>query len=401
MFEDLLNTLQNFRLNKTRAFLSLLCVIVGVASVIIITTIGESATADMVSSYGDSGMDLLRIGKGSALRHGSRSLSGSLDFDESFRRDIWENTEDLKKIYYRNSVNSTLRYGIIEFSTSATAVENGYLQANGGELESGEWFNISDNTMGRQKIILGYDIAQIFFPNGNAVGSVITLDASKTLFGFEVIGVLTDNQGSMWENFNTTAYVPRGFYKKKIKPNPDAANIMVQVKDKNKVTAISEKIKEYVEERTGAKNMIFIRAMVTMIEDLNEMMQTVSFLLSSIAAISLLVGGIGIMNIMIVTVTERKKEIGIRKALGATPFAIRTQFLVEAATTTLFGGILGILLGIAVSIIYIMIKGWTFEVNWTAIGLTFLFSVFIGVFFGYTPASRASKLDPVEALASE
>jgi putative ABC transport system permease protein len=141
--------------------------------------------------------------------------------------------------------------------------------------------------------------------------------------------------------------------------------------------------------------------MQSMIEQFDEVMGTVTMLLSGIAAISLLVGGVGIMNIMIVTVTERRKEIGIRKALGATPGAIRMQFLVESATITLFGGFLGIVIGLGLSYLVVYVMNWSFGIQWSSYFISFIFSAFVGVFFGLNPASRAAKLDPVEALASE
>lgn len=141
--------------------------------------------------------------------------------------------------------------------------------------------------------------------------------------------------------------------------------------------------------------------MQTMIEQMSEITNTLSLMLAAIAAISLLVGGIGIMNIMIVTVTERKQEIGIRKALGASPFDIKRQFLVESASITLMGGILGVILGVVISLAVEYIKSETFIINWEACIISFVFSVVVGVFFGYNPASRAAKLDPVVALSGE
>ncbi|MBQ1983594.1 MAG: FtsX-like permease family protein, partial [Spirochaetaceae bacterium] len=133
----------------------------------------------------------------------------------------------------------------------------------------------------------------------------------------------------------------------------------------------------------------------------DQIMGTMTLLLSGVAAISLLVGGVGIMNIMIVTVTERKKEIGIRKALGASPTAIRVQFLVESATITLLGGFLGVVVGITLSSIVVFAMNWQFAIQWGACVLSFFFSAFVGVFFGLNPASRAAKLDPVAALSAE
>ncbi|MBR0099218.1 MAG: FtsX-like permease family protein, partial [Treponema sp.] len=152
-------------------------------------------------------------------------------------------------------------------------------------------------------------------------------------------------------------------------------------------------------EKSGTEGSVNIMSMQTMIDEVNKVMGTLSLMLSGIAAISLLVGGIGIMNIMIVTVTERRQEIGIRKALGASPVAICRQFLVESASITLFGGILGIVLGIALSLaIEYVAKDLPYAIKFSSCVTAFVFSVFVGIFFGLSPAVKASKLDPVEAL---
>ena len=404
MFEDLLNAFQNFRINKTRTILSLLGVIIGVAAVIIITTIGQSATTNMAATFGDSGLDLLQIQQGYALRSSGGTIQ--LDFNDDFRDELWGQVENIDHIFYSNSLGGTLRYGAIQDSASVSAIENGYLENVGGVLAEGSWFTESQNKMGSQKIILGHDIAETFFGEESPIGKVITLDISSgrsnmKFFGFEVIGVLEDNEGSGWENFNSKCYVPRGFYSKKIKPNANADSVMVKVINQDDTTSVSEQIEAYALKTFGMENVLYIWSLASMLENFNEMMGTMSLLLSCIAAISLLVGGIGIMNIMIVTVTERKKEIGIRKALGATPLAIQSQFLVEAAATTLIGGTLGIIFGLILSFGVTKVLGWAFGIQWNAVLLAFLFSVFVGVFFGYSPARKASKLDPVEALSSE
>lgn len=152
-------------------------------------------------------------------------------------------------------------------------------------------------------------------------------------------------------------------------------------------------------EKAGSEGSVHISSMQTMIEQMSSITNTLSIMLSGIAAISLLVGGIGIMNIMIVTVTERRQEIGIRKALGASPFAICRQFLVESASITLLGGTIGVILGLVISFIIQYVKGQPYAVQVNACLVSFLFSVMVGVFFGLSPAMRASKLDPVLALA--
>ncbi len=401
MLEDLLNALQNFRINKLRTLLSLLGIIIGVASVIVITTLGSSATANITSTFGDSGLDELSLSSG-FMSHMASSSSSTITFDDDFRQDLWDNIENLKKIFYKNSLSSTLRLDDgTEASVDCTAVEYGYLKTIGAELkDGGHWFSVSDNVKGVQKIILGSDVADSLFPDGDGVGKQVIVDTDSATYGFEVIGILKDKDSGM-ESTASAAYIPRGFYIKKIEPDPDADSILVQVTDQDKTSDVEDKITDWVETKTGSEDSIHIRSMASMLKKVDKTLGTVSLLLAGVAAISLLVGGIGIMNIMIVTVTERRKEIGIRKALGATPAAIKSQFLIEAATITIIGGVMGIILGIIISAISTYVMAWSFSIQWGAVIFSFLFSAFIGVFFGYNPAARASRLDPVEALAGE
>ena len=176
---------------------------------------------------------------------------------------------------------------------------------------------------------------------------------------------------------------------------------MVQATGADKAVALASEIKSYYTEKTGSEYSVNVMSMQSMLEQMSEITSTMSIMLSAIAAISLLVGGIGIMNIMIVTVTERKQEIGIRKALGASPADIRQQFLIESASITLLGGIMGIIVGIAVSLAVEYVQSNALIISWNACVISFVFSVFVGIFFGLNPASRAAKLDPVIALSGE
>lgn len=396
MFEDFTNALQNFKMNKIRTILSLLGVIIGVASVIIITTLGQSATENIKGSFGSSGLDIVRISQGFMNRRSGASVS----FNQDFKEEIYGQIPNIKGIYYTNTLSTTLVYKDLSVSATATCIENGYLQMNNMELESGNYFSISDNVQGAQKIILGSEIAAALFPDGGAVGKTITLIYSNIRFGFEVVGVLKESTSGI-ESSTTGVYIPRGFYSKKIMPNPNAGTVVIQCTDQNLSSTVADDIEAYMQEKTGVENSVSIISMQSMIEQFDEVMGTVTMLLSGIAAISLLVGGVGIMNIMIVTVTERRKEIGIRKALGATPGAIRMQFLVESATITLFGGFLGIIIGLGLSYLVVYVMSWNFGIQWGACLVAFVFSAFVGVFFGLNPAARAAKLDPVEALSSE
>lgn len=395
MLEDFVDSLRNFARNKTRTILSLLGVIIGVASVILITSMGQSSTRQIEDTFGSSGLDLVQVSSGFMRR---RREAVSLKFDETFRQELFDNVRNIRRIWYKNSLSATLSFGDTSVTASCTAIESGYLEMYGLDLDYGDYFTVTDDVYGAQKVILGSEVATSLFPDGNAVGRGILLVTSNVPFSFSVVGVLKEQTSGM-ENSTSGIYIPRGFYAKKIAPNPDASVVMVQAESTAFCTQIVNDITAWAEQKTGTEGSINAMSMQTIIEQMRTITQTLSLMLSGIAAISLLVGGIGIMNIMIVTVTERRQEIGIRKALGASPAAIRRQFLVESASITLLGGSLGIVLGIALSFAVEYVRGQPFAIQAGACVVSFVFSVFVGVFFGLNPASRAAKLDPVEALA--
>ncbi|MCR5762244.1 MAG: ABC transporter permease [Treponema sp.] len=396
MIEDFINALQNFKRNKIRTFLSLLGIIIGVASVIVIMSMGESSTRQVEDSFGSSGLDMVSVSSGFWRR---KRAAVTLQFNDSFREDLFAQVPDIKKIWYKNSLSATLSYGDTSATASCTAVETGYIESFGLDLDGGRCFNVTDNVMGTQKVIIGSDIATTLFPNGDSVGKKISLVTSNVSFSFEVIGVLKKQTSGM-EDTATGCYIPRGFYAKKIVPNPDAGTVMVQAVSKEKTTSLTETINDYCEKLSGTEGSVNVGSMQTMLEQISEITNTMSVMLAAIAAISLLVGGIGIMNIMIVTVTERKQEIGIRKALGASPNVIRQQFLIESASITVLGGILGIVLGILISFAVEYVRSLSYVISWKSCVVAFVFSVFVGIFFGFSPASRAAKLDPVAALSA-
>lgn len=392
MLEDFLNSIQNFKRNKTRTFLSLLGVIIGVAAVIIITSMGESSTKQVQDTFGTNGLDIVEIRSG-FMRRNRDSIT--LVFDESFRENLFDGVKDIKKIWYKNSLSATLSVGEVSASVSCTAIEYGYLEMYGFQLEEGKFFSVSDVEEGMQKIILSHDMAEQLFPDGNALGQKIMLVVDKVTFGFKIIGITKDQTTGMETG---TAFIPRGFYSKKIKPNPSADSVLVQVTSQEKSSPMVQTLTSYCKNLIGTDS-VRINSMKTMIEQVSKITETMSLFLAAVAAISLLVGGIGIMNIMIVTVTERRQEIGIRKALGANQKDIMQQFLIESASITVIGGILGIILGILISLVLEYIKGMSFALSFQACIVSFVFSLFVGIFFGINPALRAAKLDPVVALS--
>ncbi|MDR0527647.1 MAG: ABC transporter permease [Spirochaetaceae bacterium] len=397
MFEDLVFAVKMFKRSKTRTVLSLLGVIIGVASVIIIGTIGDSAANNIKKTFGSANLNMIQVNSG-YMRRASRE--NRIELNEAWRKEIFGLYKGIRKIWFKNNLSATLMYGDLSYSVNANAVEYSFLETCGLKLGEGRYFNVSDSVEGTQTVILGKEPANALFPNGGALENSITLQNDGVNFGFKVIGILT-GQAAGWESPDTGVYIPRGFYTKKIAPVLTASQAIIEAESPSKVTQITEELRSYAEQKTGDSFALNVSSMQAMLEQFDEVTGTISLLLSGIAAISLLVGGIGIMNIMIVTVTERKKEIGIRKAIGASPAVIRAQFLTEAAAITIVGGALGILTGLGISAIVVFFLKWSFVMPWLTCAAAFGFSAFVGVFFGFYPASRAAKLDPVLALAAE
>lgn len=395
MIDDLIFALRNFRRNKIRSFLSLLGIIIGVASVIVITSLSQSATKTVEDSFSSAGLDLVEISGGFMQRRRNATIT----FNETFREHLFDAVADIKSIHYTNSLSMTLSRGETTVTASAMAIEPGYMEISGMSLEQGDGFSISDNVTGQQRLIMGKEIASGLFEEENPIGQTVTVVAGNATFNFRVAGVLSSSNAM--NPTDSMVLIPRGFYSKKIMPSAQASTIIVQCNHQDRAPTVAQHIKEYITFVSGSEHAASVSSMQAMLEEYQKLSGSISLILSGIAAISLLVGGIGIMNIMIVTVTERRREIGIRKALGASPNTIRLQFLVESALITVVGGLIGIVVGIAISGVAAKVMGNSLAIQWGSCAVAFVFSAAIGIFFGLSPASRAAKLDPVEALAAD
>jgi putative ABC transport system permease protein len=360
-----------------------------------VTTIGQSATENVKRSLGQAGLDLVQVRSGWAMRR-----SQEIELNESFRRELTSSITGIRNIVFNNEFNGHLRYGSQDLGISIQAVEQDYFAMMGISLDYGRFFSISEQVFGSQKILLGSESARYLFPEGNALGKTVILQMDGYIMGFEVIGVLAESDNVGFQSPNQNTFVPRAVYTRKINPgNLNAGNILIQAIQQNDTPRIQADVQAIALKKTGNDQALMVFSMQSILDQYNQVMGSMNLLLSGIAGISLLVGGIGIMNIMIVTVTERKKEIGIRKALGAGPGAIRVQFLVESATITLAGGIVGIGMGLLLSAVVVSSFDWPLTIQWQNCLIAFAFSAVVGIFFGLHPALRAAKLDPVEALA--
>jgi len=413
MLEDFINALSNFKSNRTRTLLSLLGILIGVMSVVISTSLGSTLYVSIAQEFNDYSMDVVTV----APRMNRGTNMPYLSFNEEYKSEVMARLPEIKRIFYVREFNAVVnRDSLSAGGKSVSAVEPDRLETLGVEVEYGRNFSTSDFASASQTALLGPDLAKELFPEGHAVGKTLTLQIASNTgipynFTFEVIGVLKPKD-NWFLRVSQSVFVNYQFYKKQLAKTGDpfevrSAEVVVYRQEDastvaTKLTNISREIAMEQTKTNIQGDVIWSFSAEEQFKQFSKMMSMINMVLSAIAAVSLLVGGIGIMNIMLVTVTERKKEIGIRKALGATNVAIRNQFLVESATLTLLGGLLGVAVGIFLS--YLVITktfppNFIFSLNMNGIIISFMVSVGIGIFFGLYPAVKAAKLDPVIALA--
>ncbi len=392
VFENIKIALTSMVHNKLRTLLSLLGIIIGVAAVVAILNLGQSATASITNSMNIGGIDLVTV----YPMGNSRNLSV---FDTRFGEELIANVSGIETVLPTYSSNTRIRSGQEIKSVSIQGVTSNYLSVMNAELLYGEYFSALDSINRRQVVVLGKDLADDLFPAGNAVGSYISIFRGQSK-RYQIVGVLDKKDATLGASFNDTVFIPINTFDQRFMNMSNVSSYVCKVSEGQNATEVSSRIEDYLNQLVGSDYYSAFSA-ASIVEMANQVSGTFTSFLAAIAAISLVVGGIGIMNIMLVSVAERTREIGIRKALGASPKVIRGQFLVEAITLTVLGGIIGIGLGIFLSYAIINVVGWDLYFSYGAIAISLGFSMFVGIFFGWYPAAKASKLDPIEALSYE
>lgn len=373
--------------NKMRTFLSLLGIVIGVGSVVTIMNLGESVKRSITDSMNIGGVDEITV-----IPMGSNSV-----FSEEFAYTFQDNVYGIESVSAYVSTTATLRNGQETKSSQVYGVTSSYIDES--SLLYGDTFSKANNLMREQVVILGYDLAEDLFPGGGAVGSYVSIYRSQAK-QYRVIGVLEDTSGSVGSNTNSNAYIPFNTFDERLKKVTAVSQYTIKVKEGFSATDVSSEVKSYLSS-VASSNDYYVSSAQELVDMTESVTGYLTTFLAAIAAISLLVGGIGIMNIMLVTVVERTREIGIRKALGATPKTIRSQFMVEATVLSIFGGIIGIVFGVVVSYVISSAAGWNLYFSLWAILISIGFSSAVGIFFGWYPAAKAAALDPIEALAYE
>ncbi len=401
LVESIRLALRTIARNTMRSFLTVLGVVIGVAAVIAMMTIGSGSAQQVSQEVGSLGSNLLMVRKGGvAFGPGSReSAAAAAELSVKDADSIQAEISGVEAAAPLSSRSLTAIFGAQNRSTTVSGVDNRFLTARSLTLASGRPFNDSEIRAGAAACILGETVRKDLFGAADPVGSKIRLKQISC----RVIGLLEPKGASTFgQDQDDVVLIPIRMFQRRIAGDQDVGTIFVSTFASASVDKVKADIEALLRERrrVGANetddfNVSDMAEISSMLGSVNSML---TGLLSSVAAISLLVGGIGIMNIMLVSVTERTREIGIRLAIGATERQVLLQFLVEAMTLSLIGGLIGVLLGLSLGAVGSSLLSVPFSPDIGVTLLAFVFSAAVGVVFGYFPARRAARMDPIEAL---
>ncbi|MBU4012331.1 MAG: ABC transporter permease [Proteobacteria bacterium] len=400
--ETILLALREIRRNLMRSSLTILGIVIGVAAVITMVTLGRGATAQVASDIGKLGTNLLQVRPGQD-RHGPGGTHSIGDmFKAKDAEAIAQEIFGLSAVAPIASQTIQSIYGNENWSTTVTGSTNAYLKVSNWLLESGRQFIEGELRAGKAVCILGTTVRNKLFGGQNPIGATIRLGKLSC----NVIGVLNSKgQSSFGTDRDDFVLIPLRMLQRRITGNPDVSRILVSAQDGVSTRKVEQDIEQLMRERRhispGKDDDFHVRDMQELISTMTGTTRVLTGLLGAVAAVSLLVGGIGIMNIMLVSVTERTREIGIRLAIGALERDVLMQFLVEAVVLSSFGGVIGVLLGIAAAAIGATVLAVPFVFDPVIIVIAFVFSAAVGVVFGYFPARQAGQMDPIEALRYE
>jgi putative ABC transport system permease protein len=393
--------LQAIRANKLRSLLTMLGIIIGVGAVITMVALGSGAQKSVQDRIEAMGPTLLTLFPGQSFRGGiafNQRVSLTMDDDTA----LVNNRHYVAEVVPELSSNMQVQYVNQNINTSVLGTTSNYADVHKYDVVAGRMFTTGEDEARRRYAVLGGSVPDMFQANPAAmIGQEIQIRGIP----FEIIGVLSQKGSQGFNNPDEQILIPLQTARFRVLGTNRLRTIVVQARDVNSMTLAMIELERVLRRqhkiRPGADNDFQIRNQSDILSTFQQTTQTFGFLLAGIAAVSLLVGGIGIMNIMLVSVTERTREIGVRKALGATRFNILFQFLVEALVLCLAGGTAGVILGSGGALILSSLAHWNTSISIFAILLAFLFSAFVGLFFGIWPARRAASLDPIVALRYE
>lgn len=372
--------------SKMRSFLTMLGIIIGVAAVIVLVSLVDGMKKDMVKTFESMGTNLITV----SIRGRGGNRRVSVDDMQDL---VYENPEVLGAMSPAVTVgNATVKFESKNLTSSCIGVNEYYEDIKNSEVEFGRNISYMDVETRQRNCVIGTYIQKELFSGADPLGQTIKINN----MAFQVVGVLKEKQSSTEGGADHTIIVPYTVAQKLARMSVNSYNFSAV--DKDHVEKAVEVIEDFLLDVFTNSRSYSVFNQAESLQQVNELTGTMTLVLVGVAGISLLVGGIGIMNIMLVSVTERTREIGIRKSLGARPWDIMSQFVVEAITTSGIGGVMGIILGIAAAYGVAMLAKMTVSISATAILIAFSVSALIGVTFGYFPAKKAARLNPIDAL---
>ncbi|HEX7117007.1 MAG TPA: ABC transporter permease [Steroidobacter sp.] len=401
LWNAILLALREIRRNVLRSSLTILGIVIGVAAVITMVTIGEGATAKVQADIQKLGTNLLQVFRGQGFGGGGARIAAppfTLEDVEAIEAEI----TGVKAVAPASNTSAQAVYGNNNWSTQVTGTNDKFLEVRDWTLASGRNFSESELRAGAAVCLLGDTVKQELFGNQDPVGSNIRLQKVSC----QVIGVLSPKgQSGFGQNQDDLVVVPLRMLQRRLAGHSDVNNIMVSAREGFPTEKVQADIERLLRERRrirpGEEDDFVVRDLKEITNAFTSSTRVLTALLGAVAAVSLVVGGVGIMNIMLVSVTERTREIGTRLAVGAMARDVLLQFLIEAVTLAMFGGLIGILLGLSAGALATGAFGVPFVLNPGIVLLSFVFSAAVGIVFGYFPARRAARLDPIEALRHE
>jgi putative ABC transport system permease protein len=397
--DALLLALRAIRRNALRSSLTILGIVIGVAAVIVMVTLGSGATLQVTEEIARLGSNVLMVMPGQRMGPGQ---GGARPFDVADAEAIAREVSQLRAVAPLASRAATAIYAGRNWSTTVTGTDNQFFAVRKWSLVGGREFTEGELRAGKAVCVLGATVKDRLFGGEDPLGSPVRLDDLSC----QVIGVLAARgQSAMGPDQDDVIVLPLRTLQRRITGNQNVGQIQVSVQEGGSTERAREEITALLRSRRhisrGQEDDFRVNDPKEIASMLTGTTKTLTALLSAVAAVSLLVGGIGIMNIMLVSVTERTREIGIRLAIGALEGEVLLQFLVEAVTLSSFGGLVGIALALAASLGLARMLSVPFVLDLAVVAGAFLFSAVVGMFFGYFPARKAARLDPIEALRHE
>jgi putative ABC transport system permease protein len=398
--------LNALKANKMRSLLTMLGIIIGVAAVVIMVAIGSGASAKISAQIESVGSNLLIVIPGATTAGGVRMGSGTVStLTLADSEAIVQNCPSVARVAPVWGGVAQAVYGNQNWSTGVTGTTSSMFAIRDWTLTAGRFFTVQETKAAAKVALLGQTVVNNLFGGADPIGEIVRIKKMP----MQVIGVLAvKGQSPRGDDQDDAIYVPITTAQKRLFGThlPGLVRvIMVQAKDMNVMAKTEKEITDLLDQRhrivKGADRDFTVRNLSEILAAAQAAYKTMSLLLGSIALVSLVVGGIGIMNIMLVSVTERTREIGIRMAVGAQESDILTQFLIESLVLSLVGGVIGVILGLTGAEIMAAMSDWPVLISWQALLLAFAFSAMVGIFFGFYPARKAAHLNPIDALRYE